>query len=446
MKKSDGTPEETAHLRRRAEARLSTTEPEVVFPRAGEETPRLVHELQVHQVELEMQNEELRLARDTVETALEMYTDLYDFAPVGYCTLARDTGIRAANLAGAGLLGLDRSRLIGRRFMLYVAEENRVAFAKFLDKVFAGKTKQTSEVMLVNEGQLPFFVQIEALVCRSKDACRVVIIDSSERKRAEDALAEKRRELEELNRTLETRILQAVDELRKKDQMLILQDRRALMGEMINNIAHQWRQPLNSLGLYIQELTLVYDTGEFSEDFLNKNSHEAMMLILHMSQTIDDFRGFFRSDKEMLTFGVNQVIGQTVSLIEKSFLNQRTRIAVTTEGSPLITGYPNEYSQVLLNILMNARDELVERDVDDARISIFSFEEGGKTIVTISDNAGGVAEEIMDRLFEPYFSTKGPDKGTGVGLFMSKTIIEKNMGGKLTFRNTGKGAEFRIEV
>jgi signal transduction histidine kinase len=140
------------------------------------------------------------------------------------------------------------------------------------------------------------------------------------------------------------------------------------------------------------------------------------------------------------------VIGQTLSIVEKSFVDQQIQIAFQAEGAPIAYGYPNEYSQVLLNILMNARDALVGHKVDDARIILSAFTEGKKTVVTISDNAGGIAEEIIDRLFEPYFTTKGPDKGTGIGLFMSKTIIEKNMGGSLTVRNTGTGAEFRIEV
>lgn len=433
-------------LRRQAEKRLQTQMAELFPTRVEEETQKLVHELEVYQLELEMQNEELRLTKEELEATLERYTDLYDFAPVGYCTLDRNGVIRAANLTGAGFLGRQRSQLIGRRFGLFVAKENRVAFAAFLNKVFASDTNQTCEVVLMKEGPLPFFVQIEALACKSGDECRVALIDISERRRAEAALAEKKRELEELNRSLETRIAQAVDELREKDQILILQDRRAVMGEMINNIAHQWRQPLNSLGLFIQQLPFAFEAGEFSEEYLEETAGEAMKIILHMSQTIDDFRNFFRSDKKLVTFGINKMIEHTVSLIEKSFLDQQISIELTTEGYPTHSGYPNEYAQVLLNILMNARDELLARAVEDARISIHSFDSGGKSVVTIADNAGGISEKIIDRLFDPYFTTKGPDKGTGVGLFMSKTIIEKNMGGSLTVRNTGNGAEFRIEV
>jgi signal transduction histidine kinase len=250
----------------------------------------------------------------------------------------------------------------------------------------------------------------------------------------------------DLNRSLEVRIVQAVDDLRRKDQMLILQDRLAVMGEMINNIAHQWRQPLNTLGLMIQQLPLFYKSGEISEEMLEEYVGNSMELITHMSQTIEDFRNFFRSDKEKVAFSVNQVIARTLALIEKSFKDQNIGIALHPEGAPMANGYPNEYAQVLLNILMNARDELVGHNVDNALISIHTFAEGGTSVVTITDNAGGIADEIIDRLFDPYFTTKERDKGTGIGLFMSKTIIEKNMGGRLTVRNSGSGAEFRIEV
>jgi PAS domain S-box-containing protein len=266
-----------------------------------------------------------------------------------------------------------------------------------------------------------------------------IFSDITERKRNEQ-------QLKQFTVSLEEHIAQAVDEMRQKDQMLIMQERRAVMGEMINNIAHQWRQPLNVLGLYLQDLPYAYDTPEFNREYLKTSIDKSMQLIEHMSQTIDDFMNFFRSDKNATTFSVNEVIRRTLSLIEKSFQDQRIRIAYQAEVDGVVNGYPNEYSQALLNIIINARDALVEHHAEDARILIRSFAEGGKAVVTITDNAGGISDDIIDRLFDPYFTTKGPDKGTGIGLFMSITVIEKNMGGRLTVRNTVSGAEFRIEV
>ncbi len=240
--------------------------------------------------------------------------------------------------------------------------------------------------------------------------------------------------------------LQAVEALRQKDQLLMQQSRQAAMGEMIGNIAHQWRQPLNTLGLLTQELSLAYEMGEFSKEHLDASVKSIMQIIFHMSQTIDDFRNFFKPDKEKIQFRVNQVVKKTVSLIEGSFHEHRIGIDVIAEDDLLINGHPNEYSQVLLNILLNARDAFQIHQVATPRVVVRLFSEHDRVVVTVTDNAGGIAENIIDRIFDPYFTTKPPDKGTGIGLFMSKTIIEKNMHGTLKARNSGTGAEFRIEV
>jgi len=436
----------TAGLRCRAEERLKAQTLNKWPPLTEDAKQRAVHELEVHKIELEMQNFALSQSRDEVETMLAKYTELYDFAPVGYITLNQSGAITAVNLAGAGLIGGVRSRLIGRRFRQFVAAADRHIFTEFLDKVLVCRIKESCEVALLNNVNRPVIVQIEAMATVSGQEFRLALIDISERRKAEDALEEKRQELLELNSSLETRITQDLYDMRFKDQMLILQDRRAVMGEMINNIAHQWRQPLNSLGLIIQQLPLFYDSAEFSREFLEENAAKSMDLIKHMSQTINDFRNFFSSDKEIITFDVNLIIGQMVTLIEKSFEYQQIGIAHHHEDAPKITGYPNEFAQVILNILMNARDALVGQHIDDALITIRAFTEGKTTVVTIADNAGGIDSEIIDKLFDPYFTTKGSDKGTGIGLFMSKTIIEKNMGGSLTVHNTRNGAEFRIAI
>jgi PAS domain S-box-containing protein len=390
-----------AGLRRRAEERLHAKSAGLQSPRTGEEMQRLMHELEVHQIELEMQNGELRQARDEMEKALEKYADLYDFAPVGYFTLDRNGIIGTVNLSGSNLLGIERSLLVGRRFGPFVAAETRPRFDNFLDLVFTGQGKKSCEAMLTTGSNSPLFVQIEAVSFASGRECRVAVIDITGRRRAEEALAEKRRELEWLNRSLELRIARAVEDMRKKDQILILQDRRAVLGDMIDNIAHQWRQPLNTLGLYVQELLFTHDADGFSAEFLEKYVERCMEVIQHMSRTIDDFKNFFRSDKEKTVFGANEVIARTISLVEKSFLDQQINIDLRTEGDPTVRGYPNEYAQVILNILTNARDALVEHKVgDDARIVIRSFAEGGLSVVTVTDNAGGIADGIVDRLFD----------------------------------------------
>ena len=238
----------------------------------------------------------------------------------------------------------------------------------------------------------------------------------------------------------------AVEELRKKEQLLIHQSRMAAMGEMLANIAHQWRQPMNMLGLKIQQIGLSYELGGFSKELLDANIEKAMDILFHLSQTIDDFRDFSAPDRVKSLFRVDRAVAKTVSLIEDNF--KGLGIAIETDiGQDLqINGYPNEYGQVLLNILMNAKDAFAARKKDDARITLRAGAQEGKVVLIIADNAGGIKEEIIDKIFDPYFTTKELGKGTGVGLFMSKTIIEKNMGGRLGVRNVEGGVEFRIEV
>ena len=255
-----------------------------------------------------------------------------------------------------------------------------------------------------------------------------------------------RRRVEEILKMETIEKLQTIEKLREKDQMLIQQSQMAAMGEMINNIAHQWRQPLNTLGLTVQLLQFRYKMGELDDQCVDEITEKAMEKIRYMSQTIDDFRYFFHPNKEKVEFDVNQVVTKTVSLIEESCKNLGIKVMVEVMDDPRTVGYPNEFSQVVVNLLNNARDVLTDRKCCDPLIMVRTAEKNGKALVTVADNAGGVPDEIIRRIFEPYYTTKGPDRGTGLGLFMSKTIIERNMNGKLSVRNTDGGAEFRIEI
>ncbi|MGZ4957282.1 MAG: PAS domain-containing sensor histidine kinase [Methylobacter sp.] len=240
--------------------------------------------------------------------------------------------------------------------------------------------------------------------------------------------------------------LQATEALREKERLLILQSRHAAMGEMIGNIAHQWRQPLNALGLYTQSLGAFYGTPNFNKEFVDNSIAKSMGILKHLSKTIDDFRDYFKPEKEKTDFYVIEAIKSILSLLEGNFQHPKITVDLVAHNNPVINGYRNEFTQVILNILNNARDAIIERKIADARVIITIGSESSCVVVTVADNAGGIPDKDIDKIFDPYFTTKGPQIGTGIGLFMSKTIIAKNMGGRLSVRNTESGAEFRIEV
>ena len=294
-----------------------------------------------------------------------------------------------------------------------------------------------------NEGDIKVVEELASVVMtevhlRTEIATRV---------RAEEQMKAKNEELREAYRELERETgerFQALEQLRQREQMLVQQSRLAAMGEMIANIAHQWRQPLNILGLQAQELPIMLKAGHFTPEYLETSVQKMMEAISYMSRTIDNFRNFFSPGKERVDFRVRETLDKTLSLLDVSMREARIAMKVVAGSDPVVNGYPNEYSQVLLNILINAKDAFATREAPDAAITIEVGTEDGRSVVVISDNAGGVPPEILHKIFDPYFTTKGPERGTGLGLYISKMIIEKNMGGSLTAENVNGGARFRI--
>jgi signal transduction histidine kinase len=287
---------------------------------------------------------------------------------------------------------------------------------------------------------------LEKAKTRLQEQAALLEEEIAERHLAEARLAVKHQELEDVNHSLEDRIATTLKEIREKDQMLIQQGRFAAMGEMISNISHQWRQPLNNVGLIIQNLQEMSVNGELSPDVLDHEVMVAMDVIQFMSNTIDDFRFFFRPDKEKNEFIVNKAIDKTIKFMVPALRNCGITITFDEEPDVCILGYPNEYSQMLINIINNAKEELLERKIPSPRIMIRAFHDNGLAVVTITDNAGGIDSGVLPKVFDPYFTTKEPGKGTGIGLYMSKVIVEKNMDGRLTAKNVPEGVEFRIEM
>ena len=270
--------------------------------------------------------------------------------------------------------------------------------------------------------------------------------DVTDRKHVEELLWQKTAELEELNRTLLEKVQEEVDKNREKDHLLILQSRQAAMGEMIGNIAHQWRQPLTAISLLVQDLGECYVYGDFTKEYLDTTISNALKVIQHMSHTIDDFRNFFNQEKEKKAFSVGEVVARSLSFIESSLRFNNITVEVDVDDNLLAFGFPNEFSQALINIIGNAKEAFRERNIPAPLIRVQGGRDGKRAVVTITDNAGGISEQIIDKIFEPYFTTRKLENGSGLGLYMSKTIIEKNMDGKLTAANVEGGACFRIVI
>jgi PAS domain S-box-containing protein len=378
----------------------------------------------------------------TLQGAEHPYRVLIETMNEGAATLAPDGSILYCNRRLAAMLHVPLEKLIGSPLVPYLDPADHPLFAARLENCAMESDKEEISLIIGEGNRMPVLFSCAAVDLAGCHGVSVVLTDIGARKQTELL----RREAEEALQRETAERLRVVEELHQNERLLFQQNRQAALGEMIGNIAHQWRQPLNALGLLVQQASLFYEIGEASPEFLENNLNRSMDLVYHMSRTIDDFGNFFKPDKEKVEFKAREVVAKSLFLLEGSLDGQDIGIEVQVKGDPSINGYLNEFSQVLLNILLNARDALTERKVASPRVVISIGRKKGRTVVTIADNAGGIPEEILDKVFDPYFTTKGPQSGTGVGLFMSKTIIEKNMGGLLTVRNIEGGAEFRIEV
>jgi PAS domain S-box-containing protein len=247
---------------------------------------------------------------------------------------------------------------------------------------------------------------------------------------------------------LARRVKEEVDKNREKEKILIQQSKLAAMGEMLGAIAHQWRQPLNHISLLLHFIRDMFIEGKLDEASMRRYTNEAKAQIEYMSQTIDDFHNFYQPSKDKSNFKVKEALKKAVEIVKHQFSHHN--ISLSVEGNECeIFGYENEFKQVILNILSNAKDAILLKSKEEpieGRITLTCKVEKREVVVTISNNGGNISDEIMERIFEPYFTTKFETQGTGIGLYMCKTIVETNMQGQITAQNIKDGVSFIIHL
>ena len=259
---------------------------------------------------------------------------------------------------------------------------------------------------------------------------------------------EQTKQLKELNKTLEKRVQEEISKNDEKQKLLFWQSRMASLGQMLGNIAHQWRQPLTELNLTLfnmKKASLNKDEKKVEELY-----KESKNLISGMSSTIEDFTNFFNPLKEKKSFEIKDVINEVLTILRKVIEQEEIKIKVDVPINYKVLGVSNELAQVLINLIQNSKDAFRQNEIKDKNIFISLKEKKNldkkSVILEIEDNAGGIKEENLDSIFEPYFTTKHKSQGTGLGLFMSKMIIEKSLEGTLSHRNSKNGSIFTITI
>jgi len=245
-----------------------------------------------------------------------------------------------------------------------------------------------------------------------------------------------------------------VSELKQKDKLLFQQSKMASMGEMIGNIAHQWRQPLSVITTCASGLKFENEFGEIDDNKINSSMDTIVNNTKYLSRTIDDFRNFFKKDKQIEEFDVNLHIEKAFELLKASLKNSDITIELLLDKNLKADGFPNEFLQVLINIINNSKDAFLLNEIEERILKVKTYRNDGYCIIEFQDNAGGIESSIIENIFDPYFTTKHKSKGTGIGLYMSHQIINKHMNGKLSVKNSlmnyndksFNGAKFIIKI
>ncbi len=258
-----------------------------------------------------------------------------------------------------------------------------------------------------------------------------------------DTVARQRRELEDLTHTLEEKVRQKSEENARKDRLIIHQARLAELGEMIGNIAHQWRHPLTRLSLILQNLRALSRRERLEKEKLESMLATANEQIFFMSETIDNFKDFYKPAAESTDFTVREAYDKVIQIIGYDLKHKNIAVDYREETPCILHGKVNQFAQVLLNLIANARDVLTERGIQHPSITVEVSRDEKQCRIRIQDNAGGIPPEVMEKIFEPYFSTK-KTKGTGIGLYMVRTIVGEKFHGTVEVANTEEGALFTL--
>jgi signal transduction histidine kinase len=258
------------------------------------------------------------------------------------------------------------------------------------------------------------------------------------------------KELESFNYELEYQVEEKIKKVQKQEKMMIHQSRQAAMGEMLESIAHQWRQPLNIISISVANLEIQAMLGEID----NKNLIEKLQTISlntnYMSDTIDDFRNFLSPNRNIVSFNLKNSIQEVLTILDAQLKNKNINYTIKEKKPMSSSGVENEFKQVIFVLISNAKDAIVSKienkELDSGNIFITISEKNNKAIIDIEDDGGGIKDNILQSVFDPYFSTKVSSHGTGIGLYMAKNIIESRMQGTISVKNTKYGCCFTIEL
>jgi C4-dicarboxylate-specific signal transduction histidine kinase len=252
-------------------------------------------------------------------------------------------------------------------------------------------------------------------------------------------------ELFEYKKHLEQRVEEEVEKRQAQEKVLVQQSKLAAMGEMMDAVAHQWKQPINIMSMHVEYLEYDFEDGILDLEKIHEFQSNFNQQKNHMLETLEEFRSFFRPNKATSPFLIEKSLNSIMVLIRDEFVNNKISIELSVENDFIINGIENEFKHVILNIINNSKDAFNENGIENRKIFIKAYSESDKNIITLQDNAGGIPAHIIDNIFHANVTSKAEGKGTGIGLYMSSQIVEKYQG-TINVSNCNNGAKFTIKL
>ena len=402
--------------------------------------------LNKHNKTLRIINNEIEKKNRQIAKQKELFEKLYNKSSDGVLLL-KNKKITDCNEAATKILHYSKEELIGKYFYEISPKfqaDGQSSNLKSINKINEALKNGISsfEWMHTSKDHKKLWIDIvlTSIEINNNLVIHTVIRDINKRKEME-------RKLEVLTYDLEERIKKEIEKNKEKTAQLIQQSRFAQMGEMISMIAHQWRQPLTAITATTNNLLLKNILNkEVPKEILEEELNLITEYTQHLSFTIDDFRNFFKSDNEKVDSKIEDIIEKAINIIKTSFEAKDINLITNYKFNENINIYTTEIQQVILILLKNAEDALVDNEIKNKTIEIITYKENDFAIIEIQDNAGGIASDIIYKIFDPYFSTKKAKEGTGIGLYMSKMIINDHCKGEITASNNQDGAIFKIKL
>ncbi len=363
---------------------------------------------------------------------------MIDSASMWISYFGQDGRYVVANQRYAETFGLPLDKIEGAHYTEVLPPALAQAHRPYIERCLAGETVSFNEASDVGAAE-PLYttgVYVPVLDEGGRIIGGVVAIsDVSQIKLVEHSLRE-------LNASLEQRVQEQTEENLLKERLLLQQSRHAAMGEMVSAIAHQWRQPLNALAITLANLQDSFEFGELDKACMESTMETAHGFIQKMSSTIDDFRNFFRAKQRKEQYSLADAIRDAANLVQPSLAASAVELALECPTDMENFGSANELGQVLVNLIVNAKEASIEHKVAAPRVIVKLERDGDNAVISIEDNAGGIAAGVGERIFDPYFTTK--PMGTGIGLYMARIIIERHLNGSIAYANIGHGARFTL--